>query len=447
MSTPAPSLLKFAVWHPDFTGRALLGGAALGGGVGLISALLRQRQAILEEEDDEEDVLPILRKQAADVVESALGTMATVGEAANSVANWFTPKSTATAASPSTDVPQGHGLGLMDYATAGTAFPLGALGALYGTRRLYQGWHRQDRQQKLKDEQEALMQAIEDEARTKQAAAAPADGRRPVTTPALAMMAVLGSAGLGGIAAGMLTDRILEQQFPMNKKPKGSGFRIGGIKPEAEEEDPNDATSKVAASEHLIHTALELTGYLGSDDLPNLVKAAASGLLPDVSERLAHQGVDEALDLASTVASTDLSNPLVKFAAVRALMRSPAASLAEITAASTLANVSPETRQRGAEIRAFPKLAAKFEELGKMLVPLALLGAMDEDQRKRAATVQSNPQQAAELGKLVGTDHASGSLQTQSSATEHSSEGRAVLADKVNDTAQGKDEVDSLMAA
>lgn len=440
------SVIKLASLQPNFVLRALLGGAAVGGGAGLLRALLRQRQAILEPEENEEDemVIPTVNpspktKKAGDTAATLISALQAPGAVINALGG-LVPKSSpdsSTASAPSTEGPAG----IWDYLGAGVGIPLGALAAYAGVNHLYQGWAKKDVQNRLRDEQEAFLAAAAAEAQQHKHASV--DGaRRAPDGMDWGLMAVLGALGLTGIASGVFTDRILEQQFPTTAKPKG-GFRIGQIRDQEEEQE-----GLKTASEFMLHLGMQL-----EQDQPvgleNLVKAAGAGAIKDVLRTAVERGTDEALAYAEKVAQSVTSeewSTLAKHASVRLVANSALAPVANILAATIVDNVSPGLRKSGAELReVLADHMPHFEALAGTLTKLALLAAAGTP--KEETMPEANQEAADLLVQLqTGGSDKNDTLLSASAASEHSSEQQAEQADVRTDTAPDKDAVDNLLS-
>lgn len=384
MTTLPTSIIKLATVNPDFLKRILLLGAVTGTGTGLVQSLLKQRNAILEDEDDDAplpvDMDPV--KAASGALDGIMNIGAWTADKGNRLLNWVTPAKSAPAAQQ--PEPPDSKLSLLDYAMAGTGGPLAFLLGLTATRGLYNKFEKSELKKQMRDEQEALLQAIDQEAKQKYANT-DAAGRAPGKMD-MSLLALLGVLGLTGVTAGVLTDQALTSQFPASR-PKQRPVRVltpANSKVDgADAEEDSEAFGKIA-SELLVHVALSLEGSAG--DVNDAVKAAAAGLMPDVSDAWLEEGADAAFDMCSKAASVDISDPLVKFAAVRAASRSPFGAVLNKVAASVFADRCPEAHANGARINRHPEFADQFNKLAGMIVT-TMLWASDVDAAEKSASV------------------------------------------------------------
>ncbi len=458
------TLCKYAMnFQPDFTLRALLLGGLAGGGAGLLGNLLRQANSIVEEDQtEEEESSPLMvRKTAAEnAVEGAMDGATWVAQQVNRGADKvrnlmkspagsehadgvrsiltgmsnlagfggvhpsaasiveavraLTPKMVASTPTPASASP----LSVLDYGVAATAAPLAFLGAWHGTRGLFQGLRKNDLKRRLKNRREAFEAALLQEAEQKEKQAGDVANRRSPEGGDLAAMAVLGAAGLSMLTAGMLTDRALDSQFPMPDKPKGSGFRPPRIVDEDETEKTASTTeANVHPMEHLLHTVLA-TNHADAVDLANLVKAAANGATEDLAHAMM-QSREAMFELAAKHADISITNPVLKYAAVRDLAHSAVGGIAEKLAAAVFKNLAPDLCREGAEIRQFPDLEEAFEKLGGMTVQAGLVSELDPETQS--------------------------TLLDSSAASEHSSDGKQRLADRWYKAKENKDEIDTVL--
>lgn len=383
MTTLPTSIVKLATVNPDFLKRILLLGAVTGSGTGLVQSLLKQRNAILADEDDDDAPLPADMdpvKAASGALDNLMNVGAWAADKGNRALGMFASKS-----DPATqpNMPDSK-LSLLDYTLAGTGGPLAFLLGLTATRGLYNRFEKSELKKQMRDEQEALLQAIDQEAKQKLANADPAGGRAPGKMD-MSLLTLLGVLGLTGVTAGVLTDQALTSQFPA-ARAKSRPVRVltpANAKVDgADAEEDAEAFGKIA-SELLVHVALSLEGAAG--DVTDAVKAAAAGLMPDVSNALLEEGVSAAFDMCSKAASVDISNPLVKFAAVRAALRSPFGGVLNKVAASVFADRCPAARTNGTKINQHPEFADQFTKLAGLLVTTMLWASDVGDAEKSAS--------------------------------------------------------------
>lgn len=386
MTTLPTSIIKLATVNPEFLKRILLLGAVTGSGTGLVQSLLKQRNAILEDEDDDAplpvDMDPV--KAASGALNGLMNIGAWTADKGNRFFSAILPSNSEPSAQRPTPTPPDSKLSMLDYAMAGTGGPLAFLLGLTATRGLYNKFEKSELKKQMRDEQEALLQSIDQEAKQKYAST-DAAGRAPGKMD-MSLLALLGVLGLTGVTAGVLTDQALTSQFPASR-PKQRPVRVltpANSKVDgADAEEDSEAFGKIA-SELLVHVALSLEGSAG--DVNDAVKAAAAGLMPDVSDALLEEGADAAFDMCSKAASVDISDPLVKFAAVRAASRSPFGAVLNKVAASVFADRCPEAHANGARINRHPEFADQFNKLAGMIVT-TMLWASDVDAAEKSASV------------------------------------------------------------
>jgi hypothetical protein len=268
------NIIKLASINPDFLRKVLLLGAVGGAGTGLVQSLLKHRQAIVEDNEDEDDDVVAAdvhqHKIASEALTSGMNIAAGTAEKANQLINFLKSQVAGqkqAPAKPAEPAAPDNRLGMLDYALGGTGLPLAFLASMTGVRGLYNRYERKELQNKMRDEQEALMAEIEREARSKSAS----DGRAPGRID-LGLMAVLGALGLTGITTGVLTDQMLTSQFPRVRQ-RSNSTRILTPRNSAatgQEEEEEEAKS---ASELLVHTVLSLEN--GDGDVTDAVKAKA----------------------------------------------------------------------------------------------------------------------------------------------------------------------------
>lgn len=384
-------ILKLSSVNPDFLRRVLLLGAMGGAGTGLVQALLKQRKSILD--SDDEDSLPAEDIEPTKLASEALNTMM---DGTASVANLFNKgvsfmKDQTPTAAPSAGAKPEDRLSMLDYALGGTGGPLAFLLGLAATRGLYNKFEKHELKSEMRDEQEALLAAIEKEG----VKTASEDGRQAPGKLDMGLLALLGALGLTGVTTGMLTDQMLTSQFPAARsKPKPVRVLTSMEKDDSGDFQEDSSAFGKSARELLLHTVLSLEN--GQGDVTDAVKAAAVGLLPDVTDALVTRGTDAAFETCAAAQHHELS-PLAKFAAVRAVNNSAMGPVVALVAASVFADKCPWHRTKGASIRKHPDLELQFQKLAALTIPVMLWAsdpeACDHAMSKEASAAE---QEAAE---------------------------------------------------
>lgn len=399
MNLPHPPV-KRAKLNPEFLARVLLGSTALGGSVGLINSLMRQRRTILDDDAPAEDevVIPSLQKTAYDALDVATAVPKAinwVGDLPSRAINAMMPPS----AKGGPPAPQPEGVSGLDLALGGAAIPVGFLGGLHMARGAFQSWRRQDLKQRLKDEEEAYNEALRQEAQaehSKRASSDPApaaEPRQPLTMGQLATMGIAGLPIMSALTAGVLTHRFLSQQFPLHKK-KTDRTRVRF------EDDPASAEEKMAtavAPELLIHTVLEMHKLACDSGVADVIGAVAAGKLADMEDVMQKSGYEAAFQLVEGMSSHVPSDPLTKCAAVRRAVQSGMAEPLKIMAAAAFANAAPYWRHMGEQINQFGKMASAVEQFGGLAVLLHVAAAAGPEVLTKAASlasIQGDPEDA-----------------------------------------------------
>lgn len=380
--------------NPGFITRMLLGGLVAGGGAGLLTALLRQRNTIVEDKNEADDSdlelhLPSrLRKQASGVTPLVNG--------ASAVGEWFnrllTPLEKTVQGPPpkAGDQP----LSIWDYGIGGAAFPLAALGGLHLTRKAYQSWREQDVKDRLAEQHTRYMAALQDEAGSKQAAG------RSLSTPQLAALAIGGIPLLTALTSGLLTDRFLDQQFPLKPKMQApvNRVRVGFGEDPAEEED-TEAFKK--ASDALVHSALQFDKLASDAGVKAIVAAVSHGMLDDLERHQFKYGSDAMLDLAQGANLELPEDPLVKCAAIRVAVRSGIGPALMIMSSGVFANAAPDFRKQGAQLAEYTKTASQLIGCTAASLDLHIAALAGEMIVKTAATQPLTQDPVAQLRAML----------------------------------------------
>lgn len=334
-----------------------------------MGALMRQRRTILDEHEEEpppDIVIPSVKKaDASEMLSRVLGAVGGAAHAVNSAANYVMPKGApeATAAAAPENSPKG--VGIQDLIAGGVIIPTGILGGLHLSRGAFQAWRRKDLQDRLKTEEAAYMDAIHREASHNKSAAD--EPRQPLSMTNLALMGVLGLPFLSAATSGLLTDRILSQQF-QQKRPRLDRTRVRFADEPDQEAELAAKQAADLAQDLLIHTVLEFPKAARDAGVSDLVGAVAAGRLVDMESMLSKQGHEAMFELAEGCARHVPTDPLLKCAAVRSLMKSACAAPASVMAAAVFKTQAPSWTARGADIAAFPKMAAACEVFGGLAV-------------------------------------------------------------------------------
>ncbi len=444
------NIIKLASINPDFLRKVLLLGAVGGAGTGLVQSLLRHRQAIVEDNEDEDDDVVAAdvhqHKIASEALTSGMNIAAGTAEKANQLINFLKSQVAGqkqAPAKPAEPAAPDNRLGMLDYALGGTGLPLAFLASMTGVRGLYNRYERKELQNKMRDEQEALMAEIEREARSKSAS----DGRAPGRID-LGLMAVLGALGLTGITTGVLTDQMLTSQFPRVRQ-RSNSTRILTPRNSAatgQEEEEEEAKS---ASELLVHTVLSLEN--GDGDVTDAVKAAAVGLMPDATDQFLDRGLNEAVDFCKAASAVDMNDPLVRFGAVRAAVRSAFGPALCKLAAAEFRERCPRHAGEGQYVnREHPILARRFEKLAAVMVP-AMLYLSDVEASEKCAGIEIPEQARSAVNDLLEgrplsnqQDDEATSLVNASGTTTH---GRTDRKREESDERPARDPIDALMTA
>jgi len=417
--------------NPAFLVRMLLGGAALGGGAGMLTSLLHQRNAIVEDNEEPEAGLelqlpPRHPKMASHGFSSLADGLASVGDGVN----WLASKATGGYLGEKLKAPNEQPLSGWDYALGGAAFPLAALGGLHVARKAYQGWREQDLKARLKEQQSQYMQALQEEAASagvghhKHANTQPDDARRALSIPQWAMMTIGGIPILTALTSGMLTDRFLTQQFPTKPKvkPPTGDVRLSTMTDPADEEDE----ILKRANDMLVHTALQFGKLAGDAGVTSVVAAVAGGLLEDLEEQQFKYGSDAMFDLAQGSGHTLPEDPLIKCAAIRAAVRSGIGDSLMVMASGVFANAAPTWHKQGAEINKSSRLANQMLHGSTAMLNLHIAALAGEDTVKEAAQLPAGKDPLTQLREMLrrGTQHkkpvATSTLQTGAAGSQFS---------------------------
>lgn len=381
--TNHPQNQKTAGFDKVMLAKLMLGSLGAGGALGLLGALGRQRRTILEdaESEDEPDlILPATTKQAdfGSVLGGAVGLATGAARAVNRTADWFRPEASATnGAGSASDAGSSGAPSLQDLILGGVVLPAGFLGGLHMARSGFQAWRRKDLKERVRNEHEAYLKALADEARsTKKATTGAEEPRQPLGVGTLLLMGMAGLPFLSGITSGLLTDRILTQNFPV-RKPQADRTRI---KFEDEDEDTKQACD--LSRDLLVHTVLSFEKDASDAGVAALVGAVAAGRLKDMESTMLKRGVDAAFDLAENCERYIPSDPLLKCAAVRTLVTSSLAAPASVMSAAVFSRRAPSWRAKGASVAEFPKLAKAFEAIGGLAVALHIGSLLGDDFEK-----------------------------------------------------------------
>ena len=414
--------------NPKFLLGLLHGAGTLGGGVGLATNLMRQRNALLEDaQDDEDDALtvPVLRRAKKAGVDEPLwaSALALPGR----IANKLSPPAAAVA-------DQRH-LGLLDLMLGGTIAPAAFLGGLQLARGGYNSIRRRDLRQSLQDEQAKFEQLLSQEAEQDKSASVK-QAAMP-TTGQIAGMAVLGMLPLTSITAAMLTRAQLEKSMPSTRVAVDPRMRLRAATeaPAKEVDDEDEDELQAKAASLLINAALSFSSDSG---LRGLCGAAMCGLLPAAEESMCKSASAEdtlVLTDAAGVHYTTCRSQAVKLAAVKAVASSALGPMATKLAALELAERMPTLLQD-------PRLdAMDYQTAVKFAAAVWDIGAW--------SAVQQQPDEAAQAEKLAsaGWNNWSRLRQRQLGQTgEHGTQGAEFSVDSQEDTSTSADPIDEFMA-
>lgn len=443
------NIIKAASVNPDFLRRILLLGAVGGAGTGLVQSLLKHRQSILE--DDEDDAMAdelVQQKAASEALQTGLNIAAGSAKKVNNLVSFFQkqiPQSSS--AGPAKPAAPDQRLSMLDYAIGGTGGPLAFLASMVGTRHLYNLYERQELKKKMRDEQEALMTEIEREARSKVASNEPSVAGRAPGRLDLGLLAVLGTLGLTGITTGVLTDQMLSAQFPRVRQRNKNLRVLTSANPVTSGQEEEDENTTKSASELLLHVVLSMEG--GQGDVTDAVKAAAVGLMPDVTDQFINGDIDQAMACCKAAASVDISNPLVVFAAVKAASNSAFGPALHKLAAAEFVERCPRHAGEGAIInREHPALAAKFEKLASVMVP-AMLYLSDVEAAEKSAKAEIPSGVKAQMEDLLEGHPLQGESQDEATSLVNASgtvtHGRTDQSREESDERPSVDPIDKLM--
>lgn len=203
------------------------------------------------------------------------------------------------------------------------------LGGYAGVKKLYQDFKRKQLQQELDAAQNTYLDSMVPAEKSAMSLSKTLDFvvRSPI---ALALLA--------GTSSGVLTNSILNKNFPAPKAPAGLKPKRLVLRDSPDEDETKQAAILDDAAEGLLRTVLEFP-EIGRSELPDLVKAAASG---DIDGMLAaaDQGVD-ALAAFSKSAKENPS-PAARELAIGWLVREPElAEAVKLAAALEFANACP----------------------------------------------------------------------------------------------------------
>lgn len=368
--------------NPSFLLHVLAGGAVAGGGVGLLNALLRQRKVLADQEKDQDNVIPLdlpdLSKSASE------STMAWLERSPAKVVQWINSKVSPPDATKFT--PDSKPLGGLDLALGGAALPLGFLGGLQLSRHAFQKWREQDVRARLAEEADNYQQALKEEAGSARNSKS-ASGRQPLSAAQLTLMALLGAPVLTGVTAGVLTDRFLDNQFPVMRPKKDPELRLNPV----EEEDPALKRASAMEADFLVHLVLDgFSKSAAATGLSDVIRAVDAGMLTDLEDTMAKYGYDAMFDLSEKAPETTGRHQLGKCAAVHAALNSPIGNLVKLAAASAFADAAPMWAARGRDInREHVKLACELADFGGLAAQLhvwsSAAGAMPEEDIKQAS--------------------------------------------------------------
>ena len=379
MNEPAPPAAPAAppYVNTQFLANMLMGGLAGGTGIGLVTALMRQRRALLDDREEPE-LLPIdlpqtkLASQDAGPLAWLMNGMNWAGKSINQVAG----------SKPVTERPAGQ-LGLLDYSLGAAALPLAGIAGLQGTNKLFQYWRQKDLKDRLREDQEAYMEALMAERdSTKQATTGAPTGNRPMGAPDLAAMLVMGVPLLTAITSAVMTDRYLENQLPKNRDVvRGSGPRpLTFNTPQPNEEEALDEPTKMAAVATMVDVAMNLPTRHDCG-LGDLLGVIARGHIKEAESILALYGTDALFDFADGAitafeALTDLEKKATIHVGTAVSALSP---MLATCAAMEMAEALPSWRVKGAAVRQSPELECQAIKYGSLVWSLGCRAAMETE--------------------------------------------------------------------
>jgi hypothetical protein len=454
--------------NPEFLARLFLGSTALGGVAGLTTALMRQRQTIMDDEDEDESnkvELPSIPEiKQANLAADAMNLLAGGANMGNNAYNWLTskfksaPPEGGTGPAPSVwDDASKDPLSPYDLMLGGgAAVPLGLLGGYQLSRSMYQKWRRRDLQDKLQAHQSAYMQALQQAAGNHKQAAMPEDGRRPLSIGTLATMAVAGLPVVSGLAAYMMTNRLLDKEFGSKPVRDTKPLQLRYADTEPNEED----VTKQASYDFFLNTAMtlekEASGRAGLD-INNVVGAVLDGRLEDMTSVMCKAGADAMFDYAEGCAKhVDKASPLTKMAALRAVNSSALGAPVRVLAASVFHAISPSWRKQAQQLQEMPKLANAMQDYVGTLTLLAFAHEAGPEVMSKAAAMMPPTTDMSNLflpgiqaAGPVGLDNDTtrndgGTLATSAASTTHSQEGNKSYSDSM-DSANPQDDVDNIL--
>jgi hypothetical protein len=215
-----------------------------------------------------------------------------------------------------------HGIGM-----AGGA--LTALGGYAGVKKLYQDFKRKQLQKELDAAQNTYLDSM-----------VPAEKSAMSLSKMLdvAIRSPIALSLLTGVGSGVLTNSILNKNFPAPKAPSGLKPKRLVLRDSPDEDETKQAAILDDAAEGLLRTVLEFPDSERSE-LPDLVKAAAAG---DIDGLLA--AADKGVDALAAFAKSAKVNPSpeARELAIGWLVREPElAPVIKLAAALEFANACP----------------------------------------------------------------------------------------------------------
>jgi hypothetical protein len=236
----------------------------------------------------------------------------------------------------------------LGYTLALAGLPLAALGSHAAVSSIYKKYKKKRLQAQLDDAQQVHLDLMSKRADTKVRDTGASLGNMIYTVPAAALLTAL--------ASGVLTNKVLDKQFPLPQRAQSTRPKRLVVREEPEEDMIKSQSLNDEAYEGLLRTVLEFPGTVELSGLADLVKAAAAGRCEEIL-RASDESPDTAFEMVKG-ASSDV--PGIKSdLAIAWLVREP-------------------------ETAPWVKLAAALEFFDNAPIFCALARELDEDAQEQA---------------------------------------------------------------
>lgn len=296
----------------------LVGGAALGGGVGLTTSLANHLKTLKSEQDDSS-------KDDDTIYINLPGRQP--------------------AAAPNTKYAVlGGGLAL-------TGGVLATLGSYALVRKAYQAMKRKRMQDELDAAQNGYLGTVATEGETSKLAAAgkPMGAVEWATSLPIALPILL------GLGSGALANKFLDESFPARRKrltttPKRVVLRTNTPEEKQEEQDEADQIDKYANAGAEMLVNLAIAKKEASVELKDMVAAAAQGRCAEMELALVNSGADTLFDLVKGASETPVEKPFAIIATAYLCKSAMLSPIVKQLAAAEFADMAPDMFKKASEM-------------------------------------------------------------------------------------------------